>query len=54
MLDIRRNFFAERVVKHWSELPREVAEFPPLEVFKRHMDVALEEVGLVIGLDRIR
>jgi len=40
-LDIRKNLFSERAVRHWKRLPREVMDLSSLEALKNRIDVAL-------------
>ena len=34
---MQRNFMV-RMTEHWNKLPRELLDFPSLEIFKTHLD----------------
>jgi len=40
-LDVRQDFFTQKVVRHWNRLPRDVVAAPSLEVLKARLDEAL-------------
>lgn len=44
-LDINKDFFMERVIKHWYRLSRAVVGSPSLEAFKERVDVAPGDTG---------
>jgi len=43
-LDIMKYFFTKRAIRHCNRLPRAVVESPSLEVFTKHVDVALQDM----------
>jgi len=44
-LDITKSFITERVVGHWTRLPREVVMAPSLSEFREHLDDILSHMA---------
>jgi len=40
-LNVRKNFFPLKVTEPWNRLPREVVDYPSLEIFKTCLDEVL-------------
>lgn len=43
-LDIGQKFFTVRTINHWNDLPRDMVESPPLEVFKLGLDSVIDDL----------
>lgn len=52
-MDIRRNFFAERVIRYWNGLPGEVGMLPVLGVFRKRLDMSLTVVDNLMFTQRL-
>lgn len=44
-MDMRKKFFTERVAKHQNRLHRKIVKSPSLEMFKKCVVVALEDMA---------
>ena len=44
ILNVRRRFFTQRVLRPWHRLPREAVDTPSLEAFKARLDGALSSL----------
>lgn len=44
-MDMRKKFFTERVAKHQNRLHRKIVKSPSLEMFKKCVVVAVEDMA---------